>query len=178
MRDGRSIVRLVVLYMLAALGAFVVCAGGLALAQRHAALQEAVRDAEATSSLVATRVVQPALPASSLTGLGTDEAFDRVARAQVLRPPVTQARLIDETGAVLYSTEAGSNGQRVVLSSAELHALQTTGTAAYRDDGADPTRLDGGSRGPVSGRQRRTAVAVGSAAAAPDAAAVPGGVAE
>jgi len=146
-RDGRSIVRLVVLYMLAALGAFVVCAGGLALAQRHAALQEAVRDAEATSSLVATRVVQPALPASSLTGLGTDEAFDRVARAQVLRPPVTQARLIDETGAVLYSTEAGSNGQRVVLSSAELHALQTTGTAAYRDDGADPTRLDGGRAG-------------------------------
>jgi two-component system NarL family sensor kinase len=146
-REASSIVRLVVLYMLAALGAFVLCAVGLALAQRHAALQEAVRDAEATSALLATRVVQPALPASSLTGLGADEAFDRVVRAQVLRPPVTQVRVVDETGAVLYSTEAGSAGQRVVLSSAELRALQTTGTAAYRDDGADPTRLDGGRDG-------------------------------
>jgi two-component system NarL family sensor kinase len=145
--DSGSIVRLVVLYMLAALGAFVVCALGLALAQRHAALQEAVRDAESTSALLAARVVQPALPASSLTGLGTDEAFDRVIRAQVLRPPVTQVRVVDEAGAVLYSTEAGQAGGRVVLSAAELHASQATGAAASRDDGADPTRLDGGRAG-------------------------------
>src|SRR3954449_2299950 len=77
-RDGSSIVRLIVLYMLAALGAFVVCALGLALAQRQAALQEAVRDAEVTSALLASRVVQPALPTASSTDLDTDEAFDRV----------------------------------------------------------------------------------------------------
>ncbi|MGI3782681.1 MAG: sensor histidine kinase [Janthinobacterium lividum] len=146
-RDGSSIVRLVVLYMLAALGAFVVCALGLALAQRHAALQEAVRDAEATSALLATRVVAPALPASSSTGLDTDEAFDRVVHAQVLGAPVTQVRVVDETGAVLYATEAGLAGQRVVLSAAELEALRAGGVAAGRDDGADPARLDGGRAG-------------------------------
>ena len=145
-RDGGSIVRLIVLYMLAALGAFVLCAFGLALAQRHAALQEAVRDAVVTNALLAARVVQPALP-DPTARLGADEAFDRVVRAQVLRDPVTEVRVVDETGAVLYATDDGLVGQRVDLSAAELDALRATTVAASRDDGADPTRLDGGRAG-------------------------------
>lgn len=147
MRGGGSIVRLIVLYMLAALGAFVVCAVGLALAQRHAALQEAVRDAEATSVLLAARVVQPALATPTSAGLGADESFDRVVRMRVLVAPVTRARVIDQTGTVLYTTEAGLAGQRVELSAAEVHALRATAVTASRDDRSDPTRLDGGGAG-------------------------------
>jgi two-component system NarL family sensor kinase len=146
-RDGSSIVRLIVLYMLAALGAFVVCALGLALAQRHAALQEAVRDAEVTSALLATRVVQPALPGTPSVRLGGDEEFDRVVRERVLQGSIAQVGVVDETGAVLYSTERGVAGQRVDLSAAERQALQAGGAAATRDGGTDPTRLDGGRAG-------------------------------
>ena len=48
--------------MVAGLGAFVLCGVGLTFAQRHAALKEAVRDAEVTTALLATRVVEPAFP--------------------------------------------------------------------------------------------------------------------
>lgn len=153
-QDGRGklfwrspIERLVTLYMLAALGAFVLCGVGLAVAQRHAALQEAVRDAETTSTLLSTRVVQPALPRTAPVRLDGDQTFGKVMREQVLRAPLTQARVVDETGLVLYGTEAGSAGKRAELSAKDLSALRTTTVTASRDDGSDPTRLLGGHSG-------------------------------
>jgi len=116
-----SVGRLVVLFMLAGLGAFVLCGVGLALAQRHAALVETVRDA--------------------------DETFDRVVRERVLGPPITRVRIADETGLIVYSTKVGLVGQRVELSAEELDALRTGATTASRDDGSDPTRLGGGRTG-------------------------------
>lgn len=131
--------------MFAGLGAFVLCGVGLALAQRHAALVETVRDAEVTTTLLATRVVQPVLPPSPSSGrLDADETFDRVVRERVLGPPITRVRIADETGLVVYSTEVGLVGQRVELSAEELDALRTGATTASRDDGSDPTRLGGG----------------------------------
>lgn len=135
--------RLVVLYMLAALGAFVVCGVALALAQRHAALQEGVRDARTTTGLLAGRVVEPALPTVAPASLGSDQDFDEVMRGRVLGAPLTQARILDETGLVVYATDAGSAGQREPLSPAQLGALRDAGTAAERDDGSNPVSLFG-----------------------------------
>ena len=144
-RDG-SIRRIVVIYMFVALGAFVLCGASLALAQRQAALHEAVRDAEMITSLLATRVVQPALP-SSVADLDDDQGFDRVARAQGLGAPITRLSLIDETGAVLYSTDADQAGERVALSANQQNALRSGSATSSRDNGADPTRLDGARTG-------------------------------
>jgi two-component system, NarL family, sensor kinase len=142
-----SIGRVVVLFMLAGLGAFVLCGVGLTLAQRHAALREAVRDAEVTTALLATRVVQPALPSAPLGRLDTDRGFDRVIRERVLGAPITQVLIADETGLVVYATAAGLVGQRMVLSAEELSALRTGVAVARRDDGTDPTRFGSGRTG-------------------------------
>ena len=143
----RSLGRVVTLFMLAGLGAFVLCGVGLTLAERHAALQEAVRDAEVTTTLLATRVVQPALPADPAERLDADRGFDRVVRERVLGDPVTGVRITDETGLVVYSTEAGSVGRRIELSTEEREALQADAAVARRDDGASPTRLGLGRAG-------------------------------
>ena len=135
------------IYMLVALGAFVLCGVSLALAQRHAALQEAVRDAETTTTLLATRVLQPAMPSASSKRLDTDQGFDRVVRTQVLGAPITQLLVLDESGAVLYATDPGMVGQRVTLSANQRNALRTASATASRDDGVDPTRLDGARTG-------------------------------
>jgi signal transduction histidine kinase len=137
----------VILYMAAALGAFVLCGVGLALAQRQAALQEAVRDAETTATLLATRVAQPALPPTAPARLDADQDFNRVVRERVLRAPLTQARIIDETGLVVYATDDGVVGQRQKLSAEELNALRTAAATASRDDGSDPTDLLSGRAG-------------------------------
>jgi len=142
----RSIARLVVLYMLAALGAFIICGVGLALAQRHAATRETVRDAEAMTTLLAARVVQPSLPRTAPAGLATDQTFDGVVRGRVLGDPVTGARLVDETGLVVYATEGGRVGQRDALSAAELTTLRSGAATARLDDGSDPVRVFGSSR--------------------------------
>jgi two-component system, NarL family, sensor kinase len=141
-----SIGRLVVLFMLAGLGAFVLCGVGLTLAQRHAALREAVRDAEVTTALLASRVVQPALP-PTLVRVDTDRGFDRVVRERVLVAPITQVLIADEAGSVLYATEAGLVGQRVELSAEELYALRTGLAVARGEDGTDPIRLGSGRAG-------------------------------
>jgi two-component system, NarL family, sensor kinase len=142
-----SIGRLVVLFMLAGLGAFVLCGVGLTLAQRHAALEEAVRDARVTTALLTSRVVQPALPSGPPARLATDQAFDRVVRERVLGDPVSRVQIADEAGLVVYATDPSLVGQRVALSTADLEALQQGTTAARRDDGSDPTRLTGGRSG-------------------------------
>ena len=133
--------------MVAALGAFVLCGVGLALAHRHAALEEAVRDAETTTTLLATRVVQPALPPAAPAELDGDQAFDQVVSERVLVAPLTQAQIVDESGLVVYATEAGLVGQREELSAGEVNALRTTAATASRDDGADPTDLFSGRAG-------------------------------
>ncbi len=131
--------------MLVALGAFVLCGVGLALAQRHAALQEAVRDAEVTTTMLATRVVQPALPSTPPEPGEVDEALDRVIRERVLVAPINRVQLVDEEGLVVYATDSTLLGQRVELSARELDALRSgTGIAtADGDEGPDPTRLLG-----------------------------------
>lgn len=133
--------------MLAALGAFILCGVGLALAQRHAALQETVRDAEVTTSLLATWVVQPALPLTPQRSFDADQALDRVIRARVLGDSITRVDIVDESGLVVYATDARLVGQRVKLSAEELNALRTAAATASRDDGSDPTRLDSGHAG-------------------------------
>ena len=141
------IARLVILYMAAALGAFVLCGVGLAVAQRHAALQEAVRDAETTATLLATRVVQPALPRTAPARLEADQDFNRVMLEQVLRAPLTQARIVDESGLVVYATDARLVGQRHELSAEQLNALRPGAATTSRDDGSDPTDLLSGRAG-------------------------------
>ena len=145
-KDG-SIGRVVVVYMLVALGAFVLCGVGLAAAQRHAALQEAVRDAETTTTLLATRVLQPAMPSASSKLLDTDQRFDRVVRTQVLGAPITQLVVLDESGTVLYATKTGVVGQRVTLSANQQNALRAGSATASSDNGVDPTRLGGARTG-------------------------------
>lgn len=141
--SGRnSISRLIIVYMLVALGAFILCGVGLALAQRQAALHETVRDAEVTTSLLATRVVQPALPLTPQTRLATDRALDRVIRGRVLGDPISRVLIVEETGLVVYATDAGLVGQHVELSGEELDALRSGSATASRGDGSDPTRLD------------------------------------
>lgn len=139
--------RLVVLFMLAGLGAFLMCGIGLTLAQRHAALREAVRDAEVSTTLLADRVVRPALPPGPVVRLDRDEALDRVVRERVLGPPITQVQIADETGLVLYATTAGSVGQRMRLSDEELAVLGSGAATARRDDGSDPVQLFAGRAG-------------------------------
>ena len=131
--------------MLAGLGAFVLCGVGLTLSQRHAALREAVRDAEVTTALLANRVVQPALPRD--LRLDPDPAFDRVVRERVLVAPITQVLITDEAGLVVYATEAGLVGQRLELSAEQLNALRTGVAVARREDGTNPTRLGSGRAG-------------------------------
>lgn len=133
--------------MLTGLGAFLLCGVGLTLAQRHAALREAVRDAEVTTALLASRVVQPAIPSDPLVRLDADPAFDRVVREQVLGAPINRVQIVDEAGLVVYATEAGLIGQRIVLSAEHLDVLRTGGTTARRDDGSDPLRLTSGRAG-------------------------------
>lgn len=142
-----SIGRLVVLFMLAGLGAFVLCGVGLTLAQRHAALREAVRDAEVTTHLLASKLVEPALPTDPLARLDADRAFDRVIRDRVLGDPITRVRIADEAGVVVYATEPGLVGQRVELTTSDLDVLRTGATAARRDDGSDPIRFGSGGAG-------------------------------
>ena len=108
---------------------------------------EAVRDAEVTTALLATRVVQPALPRARWRASTPIEAFDRVVRERVLVAPITQVLITDEAGLVVYATEAGLVGQRVELSAEELDALRTGVAVARREDGTDPTRLGSGRAG-------------------------------
>ncbi|WP_198671934.1 sensor histidine kinase [Desertihabitans aurantiacus] len=140
---------MVVLYMLVALGAFVLCGVGLALAQRHAALQEAVRDAEVTTTLLASRVVQPTLPRTPLDPADVDETLDQVIRERVLVAPIDQVRIVDEQGIVVYATDSSSLGQRQPLTAGELDALHdgTAVATADGDEGSDPTRLLGDREG-------------------------------
>ncbi|SDD05048.1 Signal transduction histidine kinase [Auraticoccus monumenti] len=135
--------------MLVALGAFVLCGVGLALAQRHAALEEAVRDAEVTTTLLASRVVQPALPRTPLDPAEVDPAFDQVVRERVLAAPITQVRVLDEDGLVVYATDSSVVGQQEPLTPAQLDALRngTTVATAVGDEGPDPTRLLGDREG-------------------------------
>lgn len=142
-----SITRLMIVYMLVALGAFILCGVGLALAQRQAALHETVRDAEVTTSLLATRVVQPALPRSPRQSLDTDHALDQVIRGRVVGDPISQVLLVDETGLVVYATNVAIVGQHVKLSGGEQNAMRSGSATASRGDGSDPTRIDGGHAG-------------------------------
>ena len=128
--------------MLAGIGAFALCGVGLTLAQRQAALLETVRDAEVTASLLAARVVQPALPLPPRQALDTDPRFDQIIRTRVLVDPITTLRIVDESGLVLYSTEADSVGQRVELSPEETDALRTSQATARHGDGAQISFLD------------------------------------
>ncbi len=130
--------------MLAVLGAFALCAVGLTLAQREAALEETVRDAKVNTSLLATWLVQPALPLTTQPTFGADQRLDRIIRSRVLGDSITRVDLVEEAGLVVYSTDAGSVGQQRPLSAQERNALLSGLATASRDDGSDPTHLDHG----------------------------------
>lgn len=114
-------------------------------AGQQAAQAEALRDVRASTELVATAVLAPALDDAVLRG--DPEAIarlDALVRSRVLVEPVVRLKVWTAQGRVVYSDEPGLIGQDYPLKEGELAALAqgvtTTGMADLKDS---EHRLDG-----------------------------------
>ncbi|MCU1693894.1 MAG: Histidine kinase [Frankiales bacterium] len=129
-----SVGRAVAVFLVAGLLAMVGVGVLLGLAQRRAAVAEAVRDARTLTNLEAHDVVGPALSSEALRPGPARDALDRVVRERVLGDLIVRVKVWDETGLVVYSDDASLVGQRFPLPEDELVALRTGRTAAELSD--------------------------------------------
>jgi two-component system, NarL family, sensor kinase len=114
----------------------------LALAQRRAAVAEAVRDARTVTSLEAHDVVGPALTSEALVPGPAYDALDRIVRERVLGDLIVRVKIWDETGRVVYSDDSRLVGRTFPLPEDELAALRSGETTAEVSDLGEDENLD------------------------------------
>lgn len=136
-----SVRKIVTVFMLAGLGAFVLCGVGLAVAQREAATKEAIRDARRGATIQATGVVEPALP-DDLSRAASFEQLDRVVRERVLSAQIVHVNLWDPAGRVLYSNQRQLIGQRLGLPPSAEQVLRTGEAVAEVGDPSEPRNAE------------------------------------
>ena len=131
-----------------------VCASALALlgllvvtsyVARGAAESEALRDVRASTQLLASVVLAPALDDAVLRGEpGALRRLDAIVQDRVLIEPVVRIKVWTAEGRVVYSDEPGLIGQVYPLDDEELAALvQGSTTSGLADLGQREHRLDG-----------------------------------
>jgi signal transduction histidine kinase len=120
----------VAVFLLAGLLVLLAITAVLAVAQRRAALNEAIRDARTLTSLEAHDVVGWSLTDDALVPGAAHDRLDRVVRERVLGELIVRVKVWDETGRVVYSDDTALIGQRFELPPDEVEALRTGRTVA------------------------------------------------
>jgi two-component system, NarL family, sensor kinase len=126
-------------FVAAGLVALIVLIVGSGWLSKRAATAEAIADARATTRLLATTVVQPALTRGLVRQQSASlDRFDVFALKRLIVGDVLRIKIWDSTGRIVYSDEARLIGQRFTLGHAELRVLETGGTAAAVSDLTEP----------------------------------------
>ncbi|MGB8649771.1 MAG: ATP-binding protein [Mycobacteriales bacterium] len=123
-----SITRPVLACLAAGLLATAVIAAVGTVAQRRAAVAEAVSGARQVTTVLARDVVAPALTDQALRGGAAAEPLDRLVHQHVLSGDVVRVKVWAADGTVLYSDRTALEGRRFHLGAREQRALRA-GTA-------------------------------------------------
>jgi signal transduction histidine kinase len=129
--------RTVAAFLVAGMVVMVAIGVVLAVAQKRAAVREAVRDACTLTNLEAHDVVGPALTSAALQPGPEFDALDQVVRKRVLGDLIVRVKIWDETGTIRYSDDPALIGKQFTLADDELAALQAPGRLS-----AEVTDLD------------------------------------
>jgi signal transduction histidine kinase len=125
-----SVPRAVATFLVAALLVLSVVGVVLALAQRHVATAEAIRDARTLTNLEATDVIGPVLTDEALVPGQKYDALDKVVRERVLGSHVIRIKIWDRTGRIVYSDDRELVGKRFALGADEQEAFTSGHTSA------------------------------------------------
>ncbi len=126
---------------------------GTGVLSSRAARDEALKDAIATTEVLARSVAEPAVPARLVDGdPGAVDRFDRVALARLLVRDVRRVKIWRADGTVVYSDDVRLIGERFPLGADERDVLAHGGSDAEVSD-LTPSRepLRGQGRGPGRG---------------------------
>jgi two-component system, NarL family, sensor kinase len=119
-----------------ALVVLIVASGWLS---KRAATTEAVSDARATTRLLATTVVEPALSRGLVhEDTVSVDRFDRIALDRLIVGDVQRIKIWDASGRIVYSDKTQLIGERFTLGSKELNVLKNGGTDAAVSDLTEP----------------------------------------
>jgi signal transduction histidine kinase len=131
--------RPVIQFIAAGLVALIVLIVGSGWLSKRAATDEAIADARATTRLLATTVVQPALTRGLVQERSASlDRFDVLALKRVIVGDVLRIKIWDASGRIVYSDETRLIGQRFTLGPKELHVLRSGGTDAEVSDLTEP----------------------------------------
>lgn len=140
--------RPVVQFVALGLVALVLLVAVSCLLSRRAAVNEALSDKRSTTQLLATAVVQPALP-PGLTG-GSDQQrraavaeVDGLVRTRLLKPKIglQRVKIWAPDGTILYSDEPRLIGRRFGLDGEELEILRRGGSHSGLSDLSSPENV-------------------------------------
>ena len=112
-------------------------------AARTAATQEAVRQAEAATELLATAIISPAVDDGLLTGdPDSIDLLDEAVQAHVLGERILTVRVWSPEGVILYSDDLTNVGQTFPLGAEELQVIDTGESHADLSDLAKQENAD------------------------------------
>lgn len=112
-------------------------------AARTSATQEAVRQAQAATELLATSVMAPAVDDGLLTGdRRSTDRLDEAVRAHVLGERILTVRVWSPEGRIVYSDDPGSVGQTFPLGAEERAVIATGESHADLSDLAKQENVD------------------------------------
>lgn len=112
-------------------------------AARTAATQEAVRQAEAATELLATAIISPAVDDGLLTGdPASIDLLDEAVQAHVLGERILTVRVWSPEGVILYSDDLTNVGQAFPLGAEELEVIATGESHADLSDLAKQENAD------------------------------------
>jgi signal transduction histidine kinase len=106
---------------------------------KRAATQEAIRDAKATTQLLARSVVAPGMPPGLIQGRASAvDKFDRLVRQRLLGGQVLRVKVWTASGRIVYSDKTQLIGERFRLGTEEREILRSGGTDAAVSDLSRP----------------------------------------
>jgi two-component system NarL family sensor kinase len=123
---GPSVARPVAAFILSGLAALALVTVLGAFAVDRLATEEAVRDARGLAGIMATGIVEPAIPEGLVAGdAAAVDDLDAVVRARVLDDSIVRVKVWDADGTILYADARDAVGQRYVLGDDAREALAT-----------------------------------------------------
>jgi two-component system NarL family sensor kinase len=121
-----SVARPVAAFVLSGLAALALVTVLGAFAVDRLATEEAVRDARGLAGIMATGIVEPAIPEGLVNGdAAAVDALDAVVRARVLDDSIVRVKVWDAAGTILYADARDAVGQTYVLGDDAREALAT-----------------------------------------------------
>ena len=129
-----SVSRAVATFLVAGLVVLSAIGVALALALRHTATTEAIREASALTQVVATDVVGPVLLDGAFVPGPAHDALDKVVRQRMLGDQIVRVKIWDATGRIVYSDDTALVGMRFPLAPDELALLKAGGESAEVTD--------------------------------------------